>query len=94
MKLPEKCSICGMEMKERIADPIFQKKEYYCEVCDLARKVSKLKHEELKQKDMILQEIQRWWDFRLDEKQNYEIYRKISKLKLTFKKYHLIILNK
>ena len=93
MKLPEKCPTCGLEMKARVVDPIFQKKEYYCEVCDLARKISRSKHEERKQEDMILQEINRWWDLNLDEKGNYERFCKFSKLKLTSKKYHQILEN-
>ncbi len=78
-------------MKERILDPIFQQKEYYCAICDLAKKRSQTKHEERKQQDMILEEIQRWWDFHLDEKQNYEKFHKSSKLKLTYKMYHQMI---
>ncbi|HUX99638.1 MAG TPA: hypothetical protein VMV49_08800 [Candidatus Deferrimicrobium sp.] len=85
--MARKCPDCGLAMKERIIDPIFQKKEYYCEVCELARKISRSKYEKKKQQNMILEEIQRRWDFRLDERNNYEQYCKSSKLKLTYEKY-------
>ena len=40
---------------------------------------------------MIIEEIERLWDFRLDIKQNYEKFCKFSKLKLSFEKYRQIL---
>ncbi len=80
-------------MQSRIIDPIFQKKEYYCVICEQASRISLLKHKERKQRDMIRQEIQRLWDFHLNERQNYEKFCRYSKIKLTYKKYHQFVLD-
>ena len=94
MKLVDRCPKCGLEMQERIIDPIFQTKEYYCVVCEQARKMSLVKHEERKLQTMILTEIQRLWDFRLNEKENYDRFCKYSKMKISYKKYKQIIQTK
>ena len=89
--MEKKCPKCGLTLSERITDPIFQKKEYYCAVCEQATKTSLSKHKEQKLKSMIIEEIERLWDFRLDIKQNYEKFCKFSKLKLSFEKYRQIL---
>jgi len=89
------CPKCGRKMIEVESDPIFKKKEYICTFCKMMDLADLKKREYLyKLTDkIILEEIQKYYDPKYNLKENYNIFKKLSKIKLTFEKYEKIVKN-